>query len=135
MINEELVRTAVSALPIELPSWGFGNAGTRFGVFPEPGCARDVFEKIEDAGTVHRLTGASPSVALHIPWDLPPVGESWEAIAAFAKSEGVKIGAINPNLFQDPDYKLGSLCNPDAKIRQAVEERLLHLEEGRVGAR
>ena len=125
-MNNEAIRQAVRNLPIELPSWGFGNAGTRFGSFPEPGAARDLYEKIEDAGTVHRLTGGSPTVALHIPWDKPPVGASWESIAEFAASEGVKIGAINPNLFQDFDYKLGSVCHPDARVRAKA---VSHLKE------
>jgi L-rhamnose isomerase/sugar isomerase len=72
-MSHAAIRAAVRGLPIELPSWGFANAGTRFGAFPEPGAARDVFEKIEDASSVHRLTGAAPTVALHIPWDLPPL--------------------------------------------------------------
>jgi L-rhamnose isomerase/sugar isomerase len=122
----EAVRTAVRNLPIELPSWGFGNAGTRFGVFPEPGVARDIYEKIEDAATVHRLTGATPSVALHIPWDLPPVGTNWNEIADFAKNEGVSIGAINPNLFQEQEYKFGSVTNGDANIRRKA---VAHLKE------
>ena len=122
----EAVRTAVRNLPIELPSWGFGNAGTRFGVFPEPGVARDIYEKIEDAATVHRLTGATPSIALHIPWDLPPTGTDWSEIAAFAGNEGVSIGAINPNLFQEQEYKFGSVTNGDAKIRAKA---VAHLRE------
>ena len=122
----EAVRAAVRNLPIELPSWGFGNAGTRFGAFPEPGVARDIYEKIEDAATVHRLTGATPSVALHIPWDLPPAGTDWSEIAAFAKGEGVSIGAINPNLFQEQEYKFGSVTNGDANIRRKA---VAHLKE------
>jgi L-rhamnose isomerase/sugar isomerase len=126
LTNEETVRKAIHALPIELPSWGFGNAGTRFGAFPEPGSARDIFEKIEDAATVHRLTGASPSVAVHIPWDLPPEGMDWKDIAGFAKEQGISIGAINPNLFQDHDYKLGSVCHPSKAVR---EKAIAHLVE------
>ena len=128
-MNKELVKNAVKSLPIELPSWGFGNAGTRFGAFPEPGVARDIFEKLEDAGSVHRLTGASPSVAVHIPWDVPPAGSDWAQIAAFAKSEGVEIGAINPNLFQDADYKLGSVCHPDANVRAKAVRHLVECSE------
>ena len=124
-MNKELVKEAVKSLPIELPSWGFANAGTRFGAFPEQGVARDIFEKIEDAGSVHRLTGASPSVAVHIPWDVPPAGSDWAQIADFAKSEGVQIGAINPNLFQDFEYKLGSVCHPDAKVRAKAAAHLV----------
>jgi len=123
------VRAALRALPIELPSWGFGNAGTRFGVFAEPGAARDVYEKIEDAGTVHRLTGASPTVALHIPWDLPPAGTDWQSIAEFARGEGVALGAINPNLFQERDYMLGSCCHPDAIVREKAEAHLRECAE------
>ena len=126
MNTNERVRKALRALPIELPSWGFGNAGTRFGAFPELGVARDIYEKIEDAATVHRLTGASPTVAVHIPWDLPPAGKTWADIAAFAREQGVAIGAINPNLFQDPAYKLGSVCNPDKSVRQKA---IAHLKE------
>ena len=126
MSNYEWVREALHTLPIELPSWGFANAGTRFGAFPEPGVARDIYEKIEDAATVHRLTGAAPSVAVHIPWDMPPAGKTWADIADFAKSEGVTIGAINPNLFQDLDYKLGSVCHPHKAVR---EKAVAHLVE------
>ena len=125
-MSQEQIRAALRALPIELPSWGFANAGTRFGAFPEPGVARDIYEKLEDAATVHRLTGVCPTVAVHIPWDLPPAGKTWADIAEYAKSEGVAIGAINPNLFQDHDYKLGSVCNPDPAIRKKA---VAHLKE------
>lgn len=133
----ELIIKALHELPIELPSWGFGNAGTRFGVFPEAGVARDVFEKIEDAATVHRLCGASPSVALHIPWDLPPEGADWKSIADFAQSEGVQLGAINPNLFQGADYKLGSLCHSDKAVREKAVAHLVECAEiaGVVGSK
>lgn len=128
MTDAEL-RATLRSLPIELPSWGFGNAGTRFGAFPEPGVARDIYEKIEDAATVHRLTGVCPSVAVHIPWDLPPAGKTWADIAEFAKSEGVSIGAINPNLFQDQDYKLGSVCHADPAVRQKAVAHLVECAE------
>lgn len=131
------VRAALSGLPIELPSWGFADGGTRFGAFPEPGSARDVFEKIEDAASVHRLTGATPSVALHIPWDLPPAGGNWTMIADYAKEHGVSLGAINPNLFQDQAYKLGSVCNPDAGVRAKAVAHLVECAEiaGVVGSK
>lgn len=125
-MTEGEIRAALRGLPIELPSWGFGNAGTRFGAFPEPGSARDIYEKIEDAASVHRLTGASPTVAVHIPWDLPPAGKTWADIADFAKEQGVAIGAINPNLFQDQEYKLGSVCHPDPAVRKNA---VAHLKE------
>ena len=131
------VRAALRGLPIELPSWGFADGGTRFGAFPEPGSARDVFEKIEDAASVHRLTGATPSVALHIPWDLPPAGGNWTMIADYAKEHGVSLGAINPNLFQDQAYKLGSVCNPDAGVRAKAVAHLVECAEiaGIVGSK
>ncbi|HVK02297.1 MAG TPA: L-rhamnose isomerase [Armatimonadaceae bacterium] len=128
-LTRDEVKAAIKSLPIELPSWGFGDAGTRFGAFPEPGAARDIYEKIEDASTVHRLTGASPSVAVHIPWDLPPKGKDWADMAAFAREQGVAIGAINPNLFQDHDYKLGSVCHADPQVRAKAVAHLVECAE------
>ncbi|AAD36148.1 sugar isomerase [Thermotoga maritima MSB8] len=115
MINMERIFKELDELKFELPSWAFSDAGTRFAVFHEEGAARNVFERIEDAALVHRLTGCCPSVALHIPWDKV---ENWEELREFAEEKGLKIGAINPNLFQDPDYKYGSLTNPSEKIRK-----------------
>jgi L-rhamnose isomerase/sugar isomerase len=109
-------------LEVETPSWGYGNSGTRFNVFPWPGAARTVEERIADAALVHRLSGACPSVAIHIPWDTV---DDWDALRQFAESEGIRIGAVNPNLFQDPAYRLGSLCNPDAGIRRQALEHCL----------
>ncbi|MGN6751943.1 MAG: L-rhamnose isomerase [Intrasporangium sp.] len=106
--------TELDDFSIELPSWAFGNAGTRFKVFGSPGVPRDPFEKISDAAEVNRLTGLAPRVSLHIPWDRV---EDWQGLVAHAKNEGVRIGAINSNLFQDDDYRLGSLCHPDEKVR------------------
>jgi L-rhamnose isomerase/sugar isomerase len=101
-------------LEIETPSWGYGNSGTRFHVYPWPGAARNVHERIADAALVHRLTGSCPRVALHIPWDeVADYGE----LRRMADEQGIGIGAINPNLFGDDDYRLGSLCNPDPAIR------------------
>jgi L-rhamnose isomerase/sugar isomerase len=100
---------------IELPSWAFGNSGTRFKVFGSPGTARTVEEKIADAATVHRFTGLAPSVALHIPWDLV---DDYAALRRYAEDQGVRLGTINSNTFQDDDYKLGALTHTDAKIRQ-----------------
>lgn len=99
---------------IELPSWAFGNSGTRFKVFSQPGVPRDPFEKVSDAAQVHRVTGLAPSVALHIPWDRV---DDFGALRAHAESEGVRLGTINTNTFQDDDYKLGSLCHGDERIR------------------
>ncbi len=112
---EERLRTQ----RIETPSWGYANSGTRFKVFPQPGVPRTVEEKLADAALVHRLTGAAPAVALHIPWDRV---DDWAALRAHAASLGLALGAINPNLFQDERYKLGSLAHPDAAVRrQAVD--------------
>src|SRR5262245_31347503 len=86
----------LAALEIETPSWGYGNSGTRFHVYPWPGAARSVWERIDDASLVHRLTGCCPSVALHIPWDLV---DDWGALGDYAHAHGIRIGAINPNLF------------------------------------
>ncbi|UFU05886.1 L-rhamnose isomerase [Ruania halotolerans] len=108
------VRDALAAQTIELPSWAFGNSGTRFKVFSTPGVPRDPFEKIADVAQVHAYTGAAPRVSLHIPWDLV---DDISTLAAHAGDLGVQIGAINSNLFQDEDYKLGSLTHPDAAIR------------------
>jgi len=101
-------------LEIETPSWGYGNSGTRFHVYPWPGAARDVHERIADAALVHRLTGCCPSVALHIPWDAVA---DYADLRRHAEDQGVRIGAINPNLFGDDDYRLGSLCHPDPEVR------------------
>jgi L-rhamnose isomerase / sugar isomerase len=101
-------------LEIETPSWGYGNSGTRFHVYPWPGAARTVHERIADAALVHRLTGCCPSVALHIPWDAV---DDYSDLRRFAEALGIRIGAINPNLFGDDDYRLGSLCHPDPAVR------------------
>lgn len=100
---------------IELPSWAFGNSGTRFKVFQTPGTPRDPFEKISDAAQVHRLTGLAPSVALHIPWDQV---DDFAALRRHAEDEGVQLGTVNSNTFQDDDYKFGALTHEDPKVRQ-----------------
>jgi L-rhamnose isomerase / sugar isomerase len=109
------VEAALRAQQVETPSWAFGDSGTRFAVFAQPGAPRDAFEKLEDAAEVQRLTGIARSVALHIPWDNV---EHLDDLRKRAEELGLRLGAINPNLFQDPDYKLGSLCNPDVGIRR-----------------
>jgi L-rhamnose isomerase/sugar isomerase len=102
-------------LAIEVPSWAYGNSGTRFKVFGTPGTPRTVQEKIADAATVHRFTGLAPSVALHIPWDLV---DDFGELRSYAEEQGVSLGTINSNTFQDDDYRLGALTHTDAKIRQ-----------------
>ena len=107
---------------VELPSWAFGNSGTRFKVFSQAGVPRDPYEKIADAAQVNRYTGAAPRVSLHIPWDLV---DDFDDLAAHAAGLGVRIGGINSNVFQDDDYMLGSLTHPDARVRaKAVRHHL-----------
>ena len=116
------VQTALRAQRIELPSWAFGNTGTRFKVFAQPGVPRTPHEKIEDAAQVHKFTGIAPSVAVHIPWDRVA---DYAALASSAAAAGVAIGTVNANVFQDDDYKLGSVANPDPAVRAKALEHLL----------
>jgi L-rhamnose isomerase/sugar isomerase len=116
------IKRALRAQRIETPSWAYANSGTRFKVFPQPGVPRTPEEKIADAATVHRFTGVAPSVALHIPWDRV---DDYGALTAYARDLGIEIGAINTNVFQDEDYKLGSVTNPDAGIRRKATDHLL----------
>jgi len=109
------VLNALSHQTIELPSWAFGNAGTRFKVFATPGTPRTIEEKLADAATVNALTGLAPTVALHIPWDLV---DDFGALARLATDLGISLGTVNSNVFQDDDYKFGSLTHIDPKIRQ-----------------
>src|SRR5262249_33281554 len=108
-MNENEVLARLERLAIETPSWGYSNSGTRFHVYPWPGAARNVYERIADAALVHRLTGCCPTVALHIPWDAV---DDYGALGAFAEEQGIRVGAINPNLFGDDDYGPGALCHP-----------------------
>jgi L-rhamnose isomerase/sugar isomerase len=115
MTSLSSIESELLAQAIELPSWAFGNSGTRFKVFGSPGTARDPFEKISDAAQVQKHTGLAPSVALHIPWDLV---DSFADLKKHAEDNGVTLGTINSNTFQDDDYKLGSVTHSDPKIRQ-----------------
>jgi len=108
-------RTALEQQTIELPSWAFGNSGTRFKVFSSAGVPRNAKEKIADAAQVQKYTGIASRVSLHIPWDKV---DDFADLAVFARERGVRLGAINSNVFQDDDYKLGSLCNPNATVRR-----------------
>ena len=121
-VNVEDVKKALKAQKVETPSWGYGDSGTRFKVFRQPTAARTAYEKFADAAQAHKYTGICPSVAIHIPWDKVP---SFSDLQAYAKSLGVSIGAVNPNVFQDDEYKLGSSCNPDPKIRRQATDHLL----------
>jgi L-rhamnose isomerase/sugar isomerase len=107
---------------IEMPSWAFGNSGTRFKVFAQQGVPRDPYEKLADAAQVQKYTGAAGSVALHIPWDKV---EDYADLARHAADLNVRIGTINSNTFQDDDYMLGSVCHPDKKIRRKATDHLL----------
>jgi len=122
-MDHERLFALFDRLEIETPSWGYGNSGTRFHVYPWPGAARTAEERIADAALVHRLTGCCPRVAIHIPWDRV---DDYGALARLAVSEGVQLGAVNPNLFGDDDYRLGSLCSPDEAVRAKA---LRHLAE------
>lgn len=120
------VHDALRQQTIELPSWAFGNSGTRFKVFAQQGVPRDPYEKIADAAQVHRYTGVAPRVSLHIPWDLV---DDYADLSRHAADLGVSIGMINSNLFQDDDYKLGSLTHPDPVVRKkAVAHHLQCIE-------
>ncbi len=116
------VKQALRQQRIETPSWAYANSGTRFKVFAQAGVPRTPEEKIADAAVVQRLTGVAPAVALHIPWDRV---DDYAALAGYAADQGVDIGAINANVFQDDDYKLGSVTNPDPGVRRKATDHLL----------
>jgi len=116
--KNEKIFSALEGFRIELPSWGFANTGTRFGKFIQPAAATTTEEKFSDAGQVHLLTGVCPTVALHVLWDCPNGIRSTNDIKKFSDRHGVLPGSINPNLFQDQEYKYGSFGNPDSAIRQ-----------------
>jgi L-rhamnose isomerase/sugar isomerase len=116
------VKDALKNHQIELPSWAFGNSGTRFKVFGQPGVPRTPYEKASDAAQVNAYTGVAPGMAVHIPWDKT---DDYAALAAHAASEGIRIGTVNSNVFQDDDYKLGSVCNPDPRVRKKALAHLL----------
>jgi L-rhamnose isomerase / sugar isomerase len=120
--RQRAAEEALGRLEIETPSWGYGDSGTRFGVFPQPGRPRDVLERVDDAAEVHRLTGTAGAVALHFPWDAV---EDYAALREHIEARGLRVGAVNPNLFQDPDYKLGSITHPDAAVRDKAVEHLV----------
>ena len=121
-MDREAVKSILREQKIELPSWAFGNSGTRFKVFAQPGVPRDPYEKIADAAQVHKYTGVAPSVALHIPWDAV---DDYAALAEAAAEVGITLGTINANVFQDNDYKLGSVTNPDPAVRRKALDHLL----------
>lgn len=122
-IDVEQVKSKLKQQHIETPSWAYTDSGTRFHVFHCPGAARTFKEKVSDAAYVNRVTGVAPSMAIHIPWDKT---DDWGALIQFAREQGIRLGAVNPNLFQDEAYRLGSITHPDGGVR---EQALGHLIE------
>jgi L-rhamnose isomerase / sugar isomerase len=122
-VDPDLIAERLSALTIETPSWGYGDSGTRFATFQQAGRPRDVFERVDDAAEVHRLTGTAGSVALHFPWDQV---DDYDKLREHIEGAGLAVGAVNPNLFQDADYKLGSITHPDETVRSKA---VAHLKE------
>ena len=121
-IDIDAVRGNIERFTVETPSWGYANSGTRFKVFPWPGAARTLRERLADASEVNRVTGVCPSVAIHIPWDWE---DDWQAVNEYAHALGLRIGAVNPNLFQEEVYRFGSLCHFDRTVRQRAIEHVL----------
>jgi L-rhamnose isomerase/sugar isomerase len=129
MSPADRIFAALDAFRIELPSWGFANTGTRFGKFIQAGAALTTEHKFADAGQVHRYTGCCPSVAVHVLWDFPDGLAGVPAARSAAERHGLRIGSVNPNLFQDQQYKHGSFGNPDPAVRQAALDHCLHSVE------
>jgi L-rhamnose isomerase/sugar isomerase len=122
----DAIGQALSAFQVETPSWGYGDSGTRFATFQQAGRPRNVYERLEDAAEVQRLTGAAPAVAMHFPWDsVDDLTELRRHLEQFR----LRVGAVNPNLFQDPDYRLGSITNPDERIRRKALGHLFECVE------
>jgi L-rhamnose isomerase/sugar isomerase len=126
MADRESAKEILRAQQIELPSWAFGNSGTRFKVFAQAGVPRDPFEKIQDAAQVHAFTGVARAIALHIPWDKV---DDYNKLATAASDAGISLGTVNANVFQDDDYRLGSVANPDPEIRRKAVDHLLECIE------
>src|SRR3954447_3757978 len=122
--HDERVHLALDSFRIELPSWGFANTGTRFGKFLQPAAASTLEEKFSDAGHVHAVTGVCPTLALHVLWDLPEGVDSSAEVKRLSKKYAVSPGSINPNLFQDQQYKFGSFGNPDPIVREAARRHV-----------
>jgi L-rhamnose isomerase / sugar isomerase len=121
-MNIDAAKTILAAQRIEVPSWAFGNSGTRFKVFPQAGVPRDPYEKIADAAQVHAFTGVAPTVAIHIPWDKV---DDYGLLVKAAVGHGIAVGTVNANVFQDNDYMLGSVTNPDPRVRRKAIGHLL----------
>jgi L-rhamnose isomerase/sugar isomerase len=119
-VNLEGALTPLDSFAIKIPSWEFSNTGTRFGKFLQAGAATTLEKKFADVAQVLALTGITPSLALHVLWDLPYGLDDVPEVKRLVQNYGVQAGAINPTLFQDQEYKFGSLCNPDAGKRRRV---------------
>lgn len=124
-IDLEQIKSLLKAQKIETPSWGYADSGTRFNVFKQPGAAITIQEKLDDAATVHRFTGVTPTVAVHVAWDFVE-GVDPQEVVNYAESRGVKIGAINPTMFQEQFYLHGTVANPYEKARRHVVDHMLH---------
>jgi len=121
----EKASKALDRLRIELPSWGFANTGTRFGKFVQPAAANTIAEKFSDAAQVHQVTGACPTLALHVQWDLPNGADDVANVQALSRKYGIRAGSINPNVFQNQEYKYGSIGNPDPAVRRKALDHIL----------
>ena len=121
-MDPEWVKKSIKDLAIETPSWGYGDAGTRFKVFKQIGMPRNLYEKLDDAAIVNQFTGICPSVAVHIPWDKV---DDYRDAGNYARQKGIRIGAVNPNLFQNDEYMLGSVCNSDPAIRKMATDHMI----------
>ncbi len=125
----ERVSRALDGLQIEIPSWGFANTGTRFGKFLQAAAATSIEEKFADAAQINQLTGVTPTMGLHVDWDLPEGVASVGLIQSLEKKYRIRAGSINPNLFQAQEYKYGSICNPDREVRHKALAHLLDCVE------
>lgn len=125
-IKIDEIKDKLKAQRIETPSWGYSDSGTRFKVFHQPGAARNIYERLQDSAQVNKFTGICPSVAIHIPWDKV---KDFKKLKQYAKNLGLNIGSVNPNLFQDDDYKLGSICNPNPTVRKKAINHILECIE------
>lgn len=123
-IDVEAVKAALKKQHIETPSWGYANSGTRFKAFAWPGAATTTQQKLDDAAMVHKMTGIAPTVAIHIPWDRP-ADDDYVGVCQYAEAQGIRIGAVNPNVFQDDEYRLGSLGNPNSGIQERALDHIL----------
>ena len=124
MIDRDKLFSLLDAFQIETPSWGYADTGTRFGKFFQPAAASTIDEKLADAGVVHKFTGCCPSVAVHVLWDFA-VGSDAREVAKVAQKHGVRIGSINPNLFQDQVYKFGSVCSPNDNAQSHAHRHVM----------